>query len=284
MEEIMEWIHNRIHKHNKNFLCVICGETGSGKSYSALRICELLDPEFSIEQVAFSPQEFMALLNSGKLHKGNFLLVDEAGVTLPSRQWWSFTNRALNYILQTFRRENLGVIFTLPDLSMLDSQARKLFHMYIETERILPEQEQVLVKLFFCQNQPKLGKVYFKYPRLVDDKGQIIRYDGFYIGLPSEKLIKDYEEKKKVFAETLKQDLLAEATKLQQESKQVSSDEYFDSILDDAKARWQEFVSRRKIDRQRYIDRYKLKSAYPELSMKKLPILRGILSLNLEKK
>jgi len=70
MSIIIDEVTRRIHRQNKNWLAIVCGETGGGKSYSALTIAEVIDPEFSIDRVVFSAEEFMALLNSGDCTPG----------------------------------------------------------------------------------------------------------------------------------------------------------------------------------------------------------------------
>ena len=66
------YIKQRI-KRNKNFLACITGPTGSGKTYSALRLAERLDSEFDASRIVFTPQEFIDLLNSGTLKKGSVI-------------------------------------------------------------------------------------------------------------------------------------------------------------------------------------------------------------------
>ena len=59
---IIPAIKNRLNLFNKNWLCLICGEPGSGKSYSGLAICEKVYPDFSIENVIFTPKQFLVKL------------------------------------------------------------------------------------------------------------------------------------------------------------------------------------------------------------------------------
>ena len=44
------YIKQRI-RLNKNFIGFMSGPTGSGKSYASLSICEMVDPNFSAEQI-----------------------------------------------------------------------------------------------------------------------------------------------------------------------------------------------------------------------------------------
>ena len=69
------YIRQRIRK-NKNFLGFISGPTGSSKSYSSLRICEELDPEFNVDRVVFGGLELMNLINSGTLKTGSAVVFE----------------------------------------------------------------------------------------------------------------------------------------------------------------------------------------------------------------
>ncbi len=205
MSVIIDLIHKRINRENKNWLAIVCGPTGGGKSYSALHIAKVIDPEFNIDRVVFTAEDFMKLLNSGKLHKGNVIIWDEAGVGMPAREWYSVSNKVISYILQTFRRENLGVIFTTPSFDFIDSQARKLFHAYMETMNINREEKFVTLKYMIIQNNPKEGKVYIKYPRIKVNgrKKTLMRMD---VNKPEKELVKAHEKKKKEFSNKLKKD------------------------------------------------------------------------------
>ena len=69
------WMVSRTKKQNKNNLISVVGKTGSGKTYSALSICEIMSKidkvPFTIEHVVFSLRELMDLINSGKLKRGS---------------------------------------------------------------------------------------------------------------------------------------------------------------------------------------------------------------------
>lgn len=200
-------IKDRLLKRNKNWLSIISGETGSGKSYTALKIGELVDPEFGIDRVVFTREEFMKLLNSGRLHKGNMVVWDEAGVGIPAREWQSISNKMINYLLQTFRHENLGVIFTTPSIDFIDIQLRKLFHNYIETQHINFSKKCVRTKFMLLEHNPRYGKIYFKYPRIRNDGWGIRKIKRMDFGKPSNKLIRAYERKKKRFTKELKREI-----------------------------------------------------------------------------
>lgn len=193
---LQSYIQRRI-ELNKNMLAVFLGSTGSGKSYAAMKLGEILDDRFNVDRVVFSANEFLGLLNGKPLRKGSVVMWDEVGVGLNSKQWYSKFNQIINYVLQVFRRRNLIVLFTTPDFGFIDSDTRKLLHGYFITRGINPENKLCYVKFYELQSNPLVGKIYHKFLR-GNQKG-IRPVSQIAFGLPSEQLIKDYEKKKKDF-------------------------------------------------------------------------------------
>ena len=66
----IRYIKQRISR-NKNFLGFLSGPTGSGKSWSSLSICGMVDDEFDISRIVFGGIELMDLINHGNLKKGS---------------------------------------------------------------------------------------------------------------------------------------------------------------------------------------------------------------------
>lgn len=211
MGQFIQYIKNRLHNQNKNFICAVVGPTGSGKSYSGLRLCEQVDSDFNIDQVAFTPQEFMDLLNSGKLKRGSAILFDEAGVAINSRNFQTKTNKCLNFIAQTFRSNNYCVVYSMPDFGFLDAAIRKLCHCLLETKKIDYEREVVWLKPLMVENNARYGRVYLKYPR-IRDKGNprtVTAVTKMYFHKPTDGLIEAYEAKKAQYNKDLQADVQA---------------------------------------------------------------------------
>src|SRR6056297_3788117 len=120
-------IWNRINVGNQHYMAAIVGPEGSGKSWTSLKIAELIDPSFDADRVMFDPHSFMEQLTAWKdagETRGKMIVVDEAGVGIGSRSWYDKDQIQLNKVLQVIRSENMGMLFTLPRLSELDSQTR----------------------------------------------------------------------------------------------------------------------------------------------------------------
>jgi len=192
---LVEAIKNRL-RNNKNALIAVIGETGSGKSYTALRLAELVDDDFSIDKVCFRPSEFVKAVRNARKH--DVIVFDEAGVGIPAREWWSVQNRLLDYVIQTFRFKNLCVIFTMPNLRFIDEHVRLLFHYVLETQYIDYDAERVVLKPFRVLSFPRATRMYLSYPRI---GGVVVR--RLEVLKPSERLIKEYEAKKERYLSEL---------------------------------------------------------------------------------
>jgi DNA-binding CsgD family transcriptional regulator len=203
----IKYVHNRI-KKNKNFLGFIGGPTGSGKSYSALSMCEIGDPTFNPERIITSMKELMFLIDSGKLKHGSWVLWDEAGIDISSKNWQQLTNKLINYLMQTFRHLNLVLIFTSPYLDFIDASTRKLFHAEFFTESINRKQKTCKLKPLLIQYNSRNRKFYYKYLR-VSVKGRgTMPLKAWNIPKPSRDLIIEYEKIKSKFTRKLNKDIL----------------------------------------------------------------------------
>lgn len=210
MDLIIKDIQTRIAR-NKNYMGIACGEPGSGKSFAALSIAQTIDPSFNIDRIAMgNSEEFVEILNQ-KLKKGNVVMFDEAGVGIPTREWQSIGNKLINYILQTFRYENLVCLWTVPSFKMIDSQSRTMFYGYIEPTFIDFNRQVSIVKYMKIQYNPRGGQKdqYFHYH--TRNGVPIKRVE---IPVPTETLIQEYESKKKKFAAKLKSQALDEIRNL----------------------------------------------------------------------
>jgi energy-coupling factor transporter ATP-binding protein EcfA2 len=209
MNPIISRIRARLLKRNQNCLVLIAGDTGSGKSYAALRMAELISPDFKINNVVFNPDEFMDILET--VRKGDTIIFDEAGVGMPSRDWYTIQNKMLGYVMQTFRSQNLCVIFTVPNISFIDVQVRNLFHVFMETQSIDYKNKKCKMKIFYFRQWPRSEKVQPIHPRgkgksKLTNRGQPVRYTMWKIGKPNRKLFQDYEERKFRYNENLREE------------------------------------------------------------------------------
>lgn len=205
------YVHDRIFNKNKNFFMIIVGPTGSGKSYSALTLAEKFDESFNVDRCCFKAKDFMnqinTLVNSGQDVRGKVVLWDEMGVEHSAREFMTISNRVINYFFQTSRNLNLIIIITVPLLSFIDSNTRKLAHCICETVGINHTTKEVVLKVKMQQTNVMTGKEYPKYLRYTRNG---IRYamKRVRVKLPSKKLRDPYEIKKLEFNKELNQSIM----------------------------------------------------------------------------
>jgi len=207
-----DYIVGRI-KKNKNFIGIFTGATGSGKSYGSLslaeQICEAQGRKFDIKYCVFTPKEFLEVLNSKDIQKGDVVVWEEIGIGMSSRNWQKVTNKLINFLMQSFRNLNLVVLLNCPDFSFLDIQVRKLVHTVFETQGIDMKRKELNVKPLMLQVNQRSGKIYAKYLRVVTPRG-LAPFTTLVLPKPREELVKQYEDKKSKFVEELKSSILQE--------------------------------------------------------------------------
>lgn len=213
----VSYIKQRIRK-NKNFLGFISGQTGSGKSYSSLRIGEEVDPDFNIDRCVFGGLELMNLINSGKLKRGSAICFEEVGVEMNSKNWASVTNKMINYLFQTFRHKGFILIMNSPYMDFVDSATRKLFHAEMQTTGIDFEKQEVLLKPQLIQYNPRLKKFYYKRLKVITAEGKV-PVNIWRVAKPSEELRQAYEKKKTEYTDRLNKNIQQELEAVEQKQK-----------------------------------------------------------------
>src|SRR3990167_4535074 len=105
------WMVGRTMKKNQNNLISIVGKTGSGKTYSAISICEIMSKmdgvPFKLEHIVFTFRQFMELINKVKnKSRGIKIVFEEQQISIDARNFQSEANKIFNYIVTTFRHRN----------------------------------------------------------------------------------------------------------------------------------------------------------------------------------
>jgi len=206
-------------KKNKNNLITVVGPTGSGKTYSAISICETMSKSagvpFGIDNIVFDLLELMKLINSNKVKKGSCIIFDEPQVTISNKNFMSKANKVFNYLVSTFRHRNLSLFFCTPYEDLLDKSTRKMFHAKFETVSIDHRNKLTLLKPKIMQYNSQKQKFYEKYLRInypkATEEGNITRHIRTWsVSIPSAKLIKQYEAKKLAFTTALNKGIEAD--------------------------------------------------------------------------
>lgn len=206
-KQILRRVWRRLNVKNEHWMHVIVGREGSGKSLTAIKIARLIDPTFTADRVLFDPAELLRRLRDGEYEEGQMFVFDESGVGLGNRTWAEKGQVKLNQALQLIRSHNIGLIFTLPRLGELDTQAQGRLHSYYEIGSKEPGEYVTGRWRWLDPDRVDItGKIYRKVPR----------YDGMKVAevriTPPDDgaLVESYETRKEQFQREFYDEALGE--------------------------------------------------------------------------
>lgn len=190
----------RLNTNNEHWMCVLVGEEGSGKSWTAMTIGELIDPTFSADNVFFHPADVLERLRDEEYDSGDVWVLDEAGVGMGKRSWQDSGQKKLNQALQLIRSHNVGFIFTLPRLGELDSQTKGRLQNAMEV--VKKKDGEYIQGPWWSSEVDRMdmgsssNDVWWSKPTI---NGKEL--GAVAIGPPSQEIVEPYEEKKEEFQE-----------------------------------------------------------------------------------
>jgi hypothetical protein len=189
---------------------VILGREGSGKSHTALRIAEAIDPTFTAERALFSPEPLLETLRDDEHKPGDVFVSDEAGVQLGNRTWQEKGQILVNQALQLIRNENLGLIFTLPRLSELDSQTQGRLHGYYQiTKKVDGSHVKGRWRWLAPDRVDITGDIFHKKPKVQVGYEQV-PVNTVSFTPPSSEIVDPYEERKEEFQKNFYDETISE--------------------------------------------------------------------------
>lgn len=192
-----------MHRHKNNYMAAFCGETGSGKSYAALRVAEAVDPNFTVDQIAFSVVEFLELVIDDSYGPGSIIVFEEASVEAGSDEYMTKKNKALRQVSEIWRHQRRGALFTFPAFKRLDPDVRARMAALIQLDELNETAGNSIGRYKFLQQDSDSGEIYRHYPRIGG-----VEYKKMKFTLPSEDLIEAYEQKKSDYTQDKNLELL----------------------------------------------------------------------------
>lgn len=200
---LLRRVWDRVNQDNEHFMGVIVGQEGSGKSHTAIKMAGLLDDTFTADRVIFEVTDLLKVLKEGDHDPGNFYVLDEAGVQFGARTWQERGQVLANQALQLIRSHNLGLVFTVPAMSDLDSQTEKRLQAIIEMADKEPgEYVEFRWKWLDVDRVKRNGDIYRSYPRRRDGRF-LQRVERFRFSPPESALVEPYEETKQEFQDQM---------------------------------------------------------------------------------
>ena len=201
------YIKSRI-RQNLNFMAIAEGQTGVGKSWAMISMAQLIDPDFSVNQVAFSFRDVMKIIVDEEFQKKKWkvIIFDEAQTDINNRTWQSLSNKLMLYLTSTFRHQNIIFLMTSPYSDFMDSATMKLVHCKFIMKGVNRKTGLSNCRPKLQQYNGKLKKFY-EHSLVVSSKKGTIKITNWGIPKPPKHLVDEYEEKKTEFTSALNLDI-----------------------------------------------------------------------------
>jgi hypothetical protein len=203
------WAVNRVKNKNNSTNIRIIGDTGSGKSWSALAISEIMaDMEgkiFEPDDIYFSISDVIRKVNSDNPPPpGTIFFIDEQQIEGASGEFNNLRGKAYVSFFSTVRSRRYIIISTMPFADMVVKKVRRFFHVEIETLYIDESNKSVVTKPRLLDYHKHMDKIYRKMliagvRNPVTNKRKFIKIATWAIPKPNDELIEAYEEKKLEF-------------------------------------------------------------------------------------
>ena len=165
-KELLKVKERVLHK-DRDFVAVYDGEEGVGKSVLAQQHALILDPNFTLDNIVFTAEQFIKKIKDPNTKKGACIVLDEAFSSANSRASLTEVNRSMVGLATEMRQKNLFVLLVLPSFFDLDRyfalwRCRALFHVYFT-----PEEDRHYI--VFNKDSKKLlyllGKKFYNYSK-----------------------------------------------------------------------------------------------------------------------
>lgn len=238
----------RMWVEDNNVIFTVVGDTGDGKSYATLRMAEKIDPNFSIDQVAFDIIDFLRLVMDESLGRGSVIVLEEASVEAAAMDWHSKSNEVFRKVLDTWRHQNRMAIITLPNFKALEKGARRRTTGIVKMQEALAWKGYSQGKYYRSKYDNVSDKFTTPFPTLEGMERRFLRFD-----LPSKELREAYEEKKDGYTEELNKELLEELLEERGENEEDTPTTPTDIADDILKTGVDEYIGDN--HGQKYIDR-----------------------------
>jgi|TARA_R100001530_G_scaffold128403_2_gene98123 ABC-type dipeptide/oligopeptide/nickel transport system ATPase component len=139
MRKELDKVKKRVLTKDRDWVAVVDGEEGVGKSVLAQQIAAYLDEDFNIDKVVFTSDDFLKVIKDPNTKKGSCIVLDEAFSAANSRSSLTEVNRSMIGVATEMRQKNLFILMVLPSFFDLDKyfalwRCRALLHVYFTPE------------------------------------------------------------------------------------------------------------------------------------------------------
>jgi len=149
MKEELLNIKEKYLSKRKDFVIVIDGIKGTGKSTCGLQACKFIDPSFNIDRVHFFEDSFSENLRT--ILPAQAIMMDEAIINIMRRNAMTNTNKKLVIAFNIIRKKAAFIVLCIPHIKNLD--------WAIQTEHVF---SLIHVKDYTKRNDVQLWEWYSK--------------------------------------------------------------------------------------------------------------------------
>lgn len=220
-------------------LTSVDGRHRSGKSLAAILISYLLDPTFFPnfdKRVVSNPEEYINAVISirDKNIKGACIVVDEAGVSMASADFYEDFMKTITKMIQMYGYLCIQTFFCAPNKDFVDSRIRKMFHNYYRVERF--SNEYCVIFPYSLKYSSMFRKWKHKAP-IINFQGEKIVLNRIKIMKPPEFLIKKYKEFSDAHKDKMLNDFMMELhnQKMQAARRIVNIEDLLKNVINDPK-------------------------------------------------
>lgn len=202
-------------KARKPCIILIVGDSGEGKSFTGIKIVEVVNDEFGIDtkehlddSMIYTPLEYVQKMNNCLYYKRNdrpdlkdlrILCIDEAREVIRARLWYTFLNQAISDCNAMSRAIKPIVLLVITQfIKDIDSSVRYTINFYGKCQRPLSgstrfELERVW-KNDYDLERPRLCKRPVA-GMVRENHSQWMFRPHFQVRLPDKEIVKHYEER-----------------------------------------------------------------------------------------
>jgi len=185
-----------------------------GKTYAAMRLGEVLDPKFTIDNIGFDTSWYVK--QADKSERGAVLLLDEPNRAAGNRSWYTEENRGFAEYLQTNAYRGIHGLFPLPHQHLMDNAVTGVCTSQIVM--MSPGHGQV-----YLFERDQLNRSYSTYTP---------RWGDLLLERPSVKLCHEYEKKRDEYTRERNRQFLARLEQAVELEKQPTSKDYVNTVLE----------------------------------------------------
>ncbi len=127
-----------VEREQRGVFLFVSGDPGKGKSTACIKIGNEFDKEFSRvweNRICFDVDHALELLNQ-ELLVGSVIILEEGGVNLSSRDWYSEYNKELLKVVNILRFKRCVFMINCRDKNLIDNKVRQFLNFEVEAVRI----------------------------------------------------------------------------------------------------------------------------------------------------